>query len=264
MPKKCKKSVKFDSRMNIEVVLKNLSTRVKDQNITIGREPPNVYQIIVNFIHQYGEFKTILNLSKLWSPSDITRAKGIPRPQNAYILYRKDVSKGLCKANIKMTVCECSKAATYLWRNLDAESKKFWYQLSSIAKVKHQDNYPNYRYNPKYNVTAENKEDLIKVKNNNNMEEYDNNFINSQEPKREDNNLEMEISNVNDYSNFSDLDQNQGIFYNIIMSSNIYDRPSDEIMEGNSYDNYANLDFYNFNLDDYNFSNLLDPLLLEQ
>ncbi|CAB5359057.1 unnamed protein product [Rhizophagus irregularis] len=38
--------------------------------------------------------------SKLLSPSNATRSKSIPRPQNPWVLYRKNISKGLIGLNM--------------------------------------------------------------------------------------------------------------------------------------------------------------------
>jgi hypothetical protein len=68
--------------------------------------------LINDLVNKYGDIKTILTIEELLQPSDQTRSKGIPRPQNTWLLYRKDISKGINKANITSIVGRTSKVAS--------------------------------------------------------------------------------------------------------------------------------------------------------
>jgi len=265
MPKKCKKlplTLKHNTNINIDIEkeLNKLGIRVKDQHISLDQEPNHITKLILKFIDKYGEFKTILNLSELWSPSAITRAKAIPRPQNAFMLYRKNISKGLYFAKISMPLGECSKAIGVLWKNLDKESKKFWFKLSEIVKVKHQFDYPNYKFNPKINLIDE-ENNVNKVSVALDINEINDNIeiltsSESEKAKKSSNidiDLDCEILNLIDSPNNNDNEhQNKEV-----IDPNINNNVNEEIW--NSYDMDIDLSLFDFN--DINY--LIEPTLYE-
>src|SRR5271170_8178518 len=106
MAKKTKKA------LNIEKIL-NSGIFVRDQSkfLNLDTKEPKIKQMIIDLINKYGDIKTILNLQELLSSSNVSRSKSIPRPQNPWVLYRKNISKGL-----NLTVGETSGIASYLWR----------------------------------------------------------------------------------------------------------------------------------------------------
>ncbi|GBC47811.2 mating-type MAT1-1-3 [Rhizophagus irregularis DAOM 181602=DAOM 197198] len=84
--------------------------------------------------------------SKLLSPSNATRSKSIPRPQNPWVLYRKNISKGLIGLN--MSTGEISGIASNFWNEIPERESQFWTELSHITKEIHSIEYPNYKYSP--------------------------------------------------------------------------------------------------------------------
>lgn len=129
---------------NIEKI-QNLGTTIKDQSkvLNFKEHDPKIRQMIVGFINKYEDFKTILNLQQLLSSSDVSRPESIPRPQNPWVLFRKNVSKGL-----NMSVSETSGIASYLWRKKTDLEAQFWNELGQITKEIHLIKYPDYKYSP--------------------------------------------------------------------------------------------------------------------
>ncbi|CAG8452065.1 12834_t:CDS:1 [Ambispora gerdemannii] len=75
-----------------------------------------------------------------------------PRPQNSWIIFRKDYEATLrrrrspdVKQEVKHTAQECSLK----WRQLSSEVKHFFKILEKIACENHKRIYPNYKYKPK-------------------------------------------------------------------------------------------------------------------
>jgi len=138
MAKKTKKA------LNIEKIL-NLGISVRDQSVSLNlnEKEPKIKLMIIDFINKYGDIKTILNLQELLSSSNVSRSKNIPRPQNPWVLYRKNISKGL-----NMSVGETSCIASYLWKKRTERESQFWNELSQITKEIHSIEYPNYKYTP--------------------------------------------------------------------------------------------------------------------
>jgi hypothetical protein len=122
---------------------------VRDQSklLNLNEHDPRIKQLINDLINKYGDIKTILNLQELLSPSNATRSKSIPRPQNPWVLYRKNISKGLLM-RLNMSVSETSGIASCLWKEISERESQFWTELSHITKKIHTIEYPNYKYSP--------------------------------------------------------------------------------------------------------------------
>jgi hypothetical protein len=125
--------------------IKNLQSSVRDQakSLNLNEQEPRIKQLIIDLINKYGDIKTILNLQELLSPSNATRSKNIPRPQNPWVLYRKNISRGL-----NVSVGETSGIASCLWNEISEREKQFWFKLSHITKEIHSIEFPNYKYSP--------------------------------------------------------------------------------------------------------------------
>lgn len=72
----------------------------------------------------------------------------IPRPPNAWILFRKAKSKQLRETNPSMSVGEISAEASRQWRAMSDEDQGFYKQMAEEAKRQHMIQYPDYRYKP--------------------------------------------------------------------------------------------------------------------
>jgi hypothetical protein len=102
---------------------------------------PRIKQMIIDISNKYGDVRTILTLQELLTSSIVSRTKSIPRPQNAWILFRRNISKGL-----KMSVRKTSVIASYMWSEKSERENQFWNELSNITKEIHSTKYPNYKY----------------------------------------------------------------------------------------------------------------------
>ncbi|CAI2161845.1 17918_t:CDS:2 [Funneliformis geosporum] len=146
-------------------MLDELKTSMKDQEhllLNKEKESPIVKKLFEKIFDRYSDIKTILTLPELLAPATNSRAKGTPRPQNGYILFRKDVSKGLYMLNHKnglkgscmdkrsRNVNYSSKIAGFLWRSvkLSQHEHGFWMILCQIVCLKHSETYENYVYRP--------------------------------------------------------------------------------------------------------------------
>jgi len=125
--------------------IQNSGISVQDQSklLNLEEKTPKIKEMIIEFINKYGDVKTILTLQELLSSSNVTRSKTIPRPQNPWVLFRKNISKGL-----KMSVGETSGIASYLWKNKSERESQFWNDLYRITKEVHSIEYPGYKYTP--------------------------------------------------------------------------------------------------------------------
>ncbi|HJT83582.1 MAG TPA: HMG-box domain-containing protein [Nitrososphaeraceae archaeon] len=128
----------------IEAINNNCGIMLKDQEITDELKSDKLSELI----KFYGSKKINLNLMDLLSPSISSRAKDQPRPQNPFILFRRNYSKGLKIANTFIGTGYASKLAGKQWKLLSEGEKEFWRKLSSIAKEMHRQSFPGYKFNP--------------------------------------------------------------------------------------------------------------------
>ncbi|KAI1944901.1 slightly ste11-like protein [Ophidiomyces ophidiicola] len=73
----------------------------------------------------------------------------IPRPRNAFILFRQHFQAAVVAQNPGLANPEISKIIGEKWRNLPVESKQDWKNLAEEEKARHQQQYPDYRYQPR-------------------------------------------------------------------------------------------------------------------
>ncbi|KAJ9234887.1 transcriptional regulator family: HMG [Paecilomyces variotii] len=73
----------------------------------------------------------------------------IPRPRNAFILYRQHYQASVVAQNPGLANPEISKIIGEQWRALPEEAKKEWKALAEEEKARHQQQYPDYRYQPR-------------------------------------------------------------------------------------------------------------------
>ena len=72
------------------------------------------------------------------------RKDHIPRPPNAFILYRSE----LCKECPERNNRHISQIAGVLWRNMSEEKKDFYRAQAAQALAEHKLKYPNYKFSP--------------------------------------------------------------------------------------------------------------------
>ncbi|KAG4431183.1 hypothetical protein IFR05_013328 [Cadophora sp. M221] len=89
--------------------------------------------------------------------SDLTREQvclcqpdpKIPRPRNAFILYRQHYQAQVVSQNPGLANPEISKIIGEQWREQAPEVKSDWKRLAEEEKQRHQRQYPGYRYQPR-------------------------------------------------------------------------------------------------------------------
>ncbi|KAL8968737.1 MAG: hypothetical protein Q9183_002322 [Haloplaca sp. 2 TL-2023] len=75
----------------------------------------------------------------------------VPRPRNAFILYRQHHQAHVVARNPGLANPEISKVIGDQWRNSPPELKAHWKNLAEEEKIRHQRQYPDYRYQPRRN-----------------------------------------------------------------------------------------------------------------
>ncbi|KAF0421495.1 MATA-HMG [Gigaspora margarita] len=72
-----------------------------------------------------------------------------PRPQNAFLLFRRDFYARLKLNKIKISNGDVSRLASEEWKKLPNEVLRFFGVLEKLAKDRHKQVYPGYKYSPK-------------------------------------------------------------------------------------------------------------------
>ncbi|KAL1701924.1 hypothetical protein EV121DRAFT_262590 [Schizophyllum commune] len=73
----------------------------------------------------------------------------VPRPPNAFMLFRSDfVKKGKVPSHIESNHGSLSKIAGALWRALPDEERQYWYRKADEEKDIHQQEHPEYEFRP--------------------------------------------------------------------------------------------------------------------
>ncbi|KAI8960855.1 hypothetical protein F5Y11DRAFT_249528 [Daldinia sp. FL1419] len=78
-----------------------------------------------------------------------TKAPKVPRPRNAFILYRQHYQGQVAARNPGLANPEISKLIGEQWREQPEEVKNNWKRLAEEEKIRHQRQYPDYRYQPR-------------------------------------------------------------------------------------------------------------------
>jgi HMG box factor len=74
----------------------------------------------------------------------------IPRPRNAFILFRQQHHQSvLDEGDTVKTNPDVSRELGKRWRDLSAEEKDYWNKLAEEEKKRHAEKYPGYRYIPR-------------------------------------------------------------------------------------------------------------------
>lgn len=79
----------------------------------------------------------------------------IPRPRNAFILYRQHHQSQVTADNPKLSNPEISKIIGDKWKHEAEDVKDTWKKLAEEEKQRHQHQYPNYRYQPRRGSKAQ-------------------------------------------------------------------------------------------------------------
>ncbi|CAO2651064.1 Nn.00g093610.m01.CDS01 [Neocucurbitaria sp. VM-36] len=73
----------------------------------------------------------------------------IPRPRNAFILYRQHHQQAIIARNPGLNNPDISKIIGEQWKAESEETKKIWQDLAQEEKARHHEQYPDYRYQPR-------------------------------------------------------------------------------------------------------------------
>ncbi|CAI2180389.1 683_t:CDS:2 [Funneliformis geosporum] len=144
-----------EEKLYVSKMLNELKISVKDQDklnlLNADNESPAIKTLYTKIKKEFSENKTVLKIPELLAPANNSRSQGTPRPQNAYILFRKDVSKGLYTLKrMNRSVNYSSKIASYLWQIMKSSQQEyeFWMTLYKIVSIKHSETYEGYVYRP--------------------------------------------------------------------------------------------------------------------
>ncbi|KAF0418484.1 MATA-HMG [Gigaspora margarita] len=77
--------------------------------------------------------------------------KRIPRPPNAFILYRREKQPAIIAANRHLSNAEVSRRISEMWRGEPEETRREWERYADRKKLEHMQTYPNYVYRPNKN-----------------------------------------------------------------------------------------------------------------
>ncbi|KAF8335222.1 hypothetical protein F5887DRAFT_1079299 [Amanita rubescens] len=94
-------------------------------------------------------------------PPGKRRSQGyIPRPPNAFMLFRADfVRQKHVPGSIETNHGSLSKIIGNCWRALPLEEKRVWEVKAKHAKAEHKARYPNYRFRPVHNKNKDKKKE---------------------------------------------------------------------------------------------------------
>ncbi|KAF2446724.1 hypothetical protein P171DRAFT_238165 [Karstenula rhodostoma CBS 690.94] len=73
----------------------------------------------------------------------------IPRPRNAFILYRQYHQHAIAAANPRLPNPDISKIIGEQWKAENQAVKKVWQDLAQEEKLRHHEQHPDYRYQPR-------------------------------------------------------------------------------------------------------------------
>lgn len=89
------------------------------------------------------------NRSRPGTHSRKKEAHHIPRPRNAFILYRcHAVANQLVPSNLESDQGNLSRIISHLWNNLSDSERQVWQEAARREKEEHQRLYPEYKYKP--------------------------------------------------------------------------------------------------------------------
>ncbi|CAG8561911.1 737_t:CDS:2 [Diversispora eburnea] len=100
---------------------------------------------------------TTLPLPELITPSVNVRTVKNPRPQNSFVIYRRNVQAEIAKdkgSSAAGRLDYVSKHASKKWKSESQEVKDLFGFLASCAKKVHDYMYPGYVYQPKRQATT--------------------------------------------------------------------------------------------------------------
>ncbi|KAJ5930674.1 hypothetical protein N7466_006167 [Penicillium verhagenii] len=127
---------------------------VKDESISAFRicPVPEVNPNDIGFEH-YSQVavkvKDALKNGQITAPGKKEKAKHVPRPPNAWILYRQNHHAVTTSLYPDLPNTEISKIIANQWKNEPSNTRQMWQNMANRAKAQHALENPSYRYTPR-------------------------------------------------------------------------------------------------------------------
>ncbi|CAG8477063.1 37121_t:CDS:1, partial [Racocetra persica] len=118
------------------------------------------------FLNDSPPYQLTIGIDELISPPKNSRkatnfrknpySSSPPRPQNAFVLFRRDFSAKLKLKEMKTSNGDVSRLASEEWSKQPKEVLRFFEFLENLAKDRHKKIYPDYSYSPKRKSKSKN------------------------------------------------------------------------------------------------------------
>jgi len=119
--------------------------------------PNHIEEVIINEIRSYSENLydhlreiTYLPIEDLIRPRVSIRTKRIPRPQNSFVIFRRDINAKSKTLDGKSHLRNISIVASGEWAHASQTKKQAYALLATMAKNVHDKIFPAYRYHPRH------------------------------------------------------------------------------------------------------------------
>ncbi|KAG9295223.1 hypothetical protein G9A89_006205 [Geosiphon pyriformis] len=148
-------AVSFPALLSPEMINSNTANISIKANSSINLNPQFVEELLAKLdpalVSQLMQQIT-LKFESLITPKLRSRRGQVPRPQNPFVLYRRDIQERLTQqrgkevgANLPLV----SRAASKSWQKEPQDIRNIYELLGDIAKKVHEKVYPNYVYKPR-------------------------------------------------------------------------------------------------------------------
>ncbi|KAH9476076.1 Repressor ROX1 [Psilocybe cubensis] len=76
-------------------------------------------------------------------------ANHIPRPQNAFILFRSEcIRQKMIPKSVEKDYRNLSRICGKVWKQMSADEREPWFRMADQEKISHSIKYPNYKFQP--------------------------------------------------------------------------------------------------------------------
>src|SRR6266542_1394420 len=142
------KSIDLSSQLDEILVCPNKSLLNEEENLLINNPP---YQLTLSL-------KDLLSPARKFRKNKTKSDDKIPRPQNAWVLFRKDyeANQRVSFPDKALKMKNVSTDAGEVWRKQSTKVKRYFEMLARLAHEQHKKLYPNYKYTPKKKIPKDN------------------------------------------------------------------------------------------------------------
>ncbi|GBB88428.1 hypothetical protein RclHR1_00150024 [Rhizophagus clarus] len=142
-------NIKIDEEIfNLKIEEGIVNSKIEEEIVNSKTDEEIVNSTNYNFTL---DIETLLNNSTTTRRAMRLQRKGelcyTPRPQNPFMLYRRDMSARSEFVGIKSS--ETSKQIGKMWKNETSEVKDLFNALARLAEKRHSEKYSDYSYSPK-------------------------------------------------------------------------------------------------------------------